>query len=433
MSSDLLWEQDEHYCYTAFSGNRADELLEKQVLKLGVTRWENAQPDVVIATRSPGHAQKWREHKRCVEAHEPFRNFEFSLPMPDGTRMYLQSNGDPRFDSEGRFIGYSGTAKDISAQKASEAEIRRLNQGLEQRVHERTAALEHSNQQLSQAMDQLVHSEKLASLGSLVAGVAHELNTPLGNALIASTSLREHMAEFARQALSGQLKRSDFTRLVETCVEGCALIERNTHRAVSLVTNFKQVAVDQTSEQRRRFNLAKTIAEVVATLSPTIRKAQHAITLDIPADIELDSYPGPLDQVVSNLIINAMVHGYRPGESGELHVSARMPFPHEVVLTISDNGIGIPMERQGRVFDPFFTTRMGEGGSGLGLYIVYNITTTLLGGHIQLDSTPGKGTTFILHIPTEAPMQSLSQVPSESISAAMMSAAVIGKAAARDN
>ncbi|HSD36658.1 MAG TPA: ATP-binding protein [Rhodocyclaceae bacterium] len=427
MSSDLLWEQDANYCYTSFSGNRAEELLEKSVLRLGITRWKNAQSHL----HTPELKQKWQEHKRRVEAHEPFRNFEFSVPMPDGTRLYLQSNGDPRYDADGRFIGYRGTAKDITIQKASEEEILRLNQVLEQRVHERTAALERSNQQLSQAMDQLVHSEKLASLGSLVAGVAHELNTPLGNALIASTSLREHMAEFAKQTLAGQLKKSDFARMIETCVEGCSLIERNTHRAVSLVTNFKQVAVDQTSEQRRRFNLAKTIAEVVTTLTPAIRKAQHSITLDIAEDIELDSYPGPLDQVVSNLIINAMVHGYRPGESGELHVSARLSAPGEVRLMITDNGIGIPKERQGRIFDPFFTTRMGEGGSGLGLYIVYNIVTTLLGGQIQLDSTPDEGTAFILYIPIEAPAQSLSEVPAESISVALMSAAAIDKASAR--
>ncbi|MEC5385898.1 ATP-binding protein [Uliginosibacterium sp. H3] len=429
MSSDLLWEQDAEYRYISFTGNRADELLEKNVLRLGATRWESAWPHL----RTPEQREKWQEHKRRVEAHEPFRNFEFSVPMPDGSILYLQSNGDPLYDTEGRFLGYSGTAKDITAQKASEQEILRLNQGLEQRVHERTAALERSNQQLSQAMDQLVHSEKLASLGSLVAGVAHELNTPLGNALIASTSLREHMAEFAKLTLSGQLKKSDFARMVETCVEGCSLIERNTHRAVSLVTNFKQVAVDQTSEQRRRFNLAKTIAEVVAAMGPAIRKAQHSITIDIPDDIELDSYPGPLDQVVSNLIINAMVHGYRPGESGDLHVSARLSAPGEVRLTIADNGIGIPKERQGRVFDPFFTTRMGEGGSGLGLYIVYNIVTTLLGGQIQLDSTPDEGTAFILYIPVEAPAQSLSEVPAESVSAAVMSAAAIDKASGRSS
>jgi signal transduction histidine kinase len=267
-------------------------------------------------------------------------------------------------------------------------------------------------------MDQLVHSEKLASLGSLVAGVAHELNTPLGNALIAATSLREHMNEFSKLTLSGQLKKSDFTRLIDTSIEGCSLIERNTHRAVSLVANFKQVAVDQTSEQRRHFNLSRTVTEIVAAMSPAIRKAQHTVTLDIPEDIELDSYPGPLDQVVSNLIMNAMVHGYAPGRSGELKISAYVREAMEVVLTIADDGIGIPKERQGRIFDPFFTTRMGEGGSGLGLYIVYNIVTTLLGGQILLDSTPNEGTSFILHIPLKAPLQSLTQVPSEALSTA---------------
>ncbi|GAB2890985.1 hypothetical protein GCM10027046_19640 [Uliginosibacterium flavum] len=395
MSSDFFWEQNEMLQYTAFSGQRAGELLARNVLMLGLRAWDNP--------RNLGYEDSWAQHRLIVETHQAFRDFEFSLQMPDGKLLHLLASGDPVFGINNEFTGYRGTAKDISAQKSIEAEIRQLNQTLEQRVIERTTALRQSNDQLSQAMEQLVQSEKLASLGNLVAGVAHELNTPLGNALVASTSLRDQVRDMNRAVDAGTLRKSDLTEFMATCEEGCLLIERNAYRAVTLVSNFKQVAVDQTSAQRREFNLQQTIQEVVATLSPTLRKQQHTLTVDIPANIVLDSYPGPLDQVITNIITNATVHAFQPGQPGALLISATAVGYKEVVIMLSDNGGGIPLDKQGRVFDPFFTTRLGQGGSGLGLYIVYNIVTSLLGGHIQLVSTPGTGTCFLIHIPLDAP------------------------------
>lgn len=395
MSSDFFWEQNEQLQYTAFSGQRAGELLSRNVLMLGLRAWENP--------RNLGYEESWVQHRDAVEAHERFRDFEFSLQMPNGSLLHLLASGDPVFDISGAFSGYRGTAKDISIQKDIEAEIRRLNQTLEQRVIARTVELEKSNEQLSQAMEQLVQSEKLASLGNLVAGVAHELNTPLGNALMASSSLRDQIKDMTRLVDEGRLRKSDLVEFVAICEEGCQLIERNTQRAVTLVSNFKQVAVDQTSVQRREFNLQQTVQEVVATLSPTLRKQQHELIVDIPADIFLDSYPGPLDQVITNIITNATVHAFSPGEQGSLLISASQISPHEITLMLADNGRGIPADKQGRVFDPFFTTRLGQGGSGLGLYIVYNIVTSLLGGTIQLISSPGSGTSFMIHLPRKAP------------------------------
>jgi signal transduction histidine kinase len=395
MSSDFFWEQNEMLQYTAFSGQRAGDLLSRNVLMLGLRSWENP--------RNTGYEEAWEQHRQAVESHQPFRDFEFALQMPDGKLLYLLSSGDPVISMTGSFSGYRGTAKDISAQKAIEAEIRQLNQTLEQRVIERTAALRQSNDQLSQAMEQLVQSEKLASLGNLVAGVAHELNTPLGNALVASTSLRDQVHEMEQAISAGTLRKSALTEFMSVCEEGCRLIERNAYRAVSLVANFKQVAVDQTSAQRREFNLLQTVQEVVATLSPTLRKQQHSLTIDIPESIVLNSYPGPLDQVITNIVTNATVHAFQPGQAGALLISASSIGENEVVMLISDNGAGIPLDKQARVFDPFFTTRLGQGGSGLGLYIVYNIVTSLLGGHIQLVSTPGAGTCFLIHLPREAP------------------------------
>lgn len=395
MASDFFWEQNKHLQYSGFSGKRAGELLACDALKLGIKPWENP--------RNSGYAGEWKNHQNTVEAHQPFRDFEFSLTMPDGSLTCLQASGDPIFAMDGTFAGYRGTAKDISSHKAIEAEIRRLNQTLEQRVIERTRELRDTNDQLSQAMEQLVQSEKLASLGNLVAGVAHELNTPLGNALVASTAMRDQVRNFIQHVEAGAVRKSDLREFTQHCATGCELIERSCYRASSLVANFKQVAIDQTTAQRRTFDLRQTVEEVITTMTPTLRRLHHKITIDIPQGLVLDSYPGSLDQVINNIVNNASVHAFEKGICGEIRISANALNEKEILISLADNGVGIPEERQSQVFDPFFTTRLGQGGSGLGLYIVYNIVTSLLGGQIQVSSESGKGACFNLRIPVTAP------------------------------
>lgn len=401
MSSDLFWQQDADYRFVSLSGTRASELMASGLLILGERPWEHPRMHPV--------GGDWETHRLTLAARQPFRDLEVVL-QHGGTPLHLLVNGDPLFGAEGEFVGYHGTAKDITTQKAAESEIRQLNASLERRVKERTAELQATNEQLSQAMEQLVQNEKLVSLGNLVAGVAHELNTPLGNALVATTSLRDHVNRVQQAVTDGLLRKSLFETFLGQCAEGCQIIERNTHRAATLIASFKQVAVDQTSAQRRRFGLRKTIGEVVAALAPTLRKQHLSITLDIPDDLEMDSYPGPLDQVITNIVSNAAVHAYGDEEQGDLLISAARMSDNEIMLMLSDNGRGIPAERQGRVFDPFFTTRLGQGGTGLGLYIVYNIVTNLLGGHIQLVSAEGAGTCFILRLPRVAPGHELSGI-----------------------
>lgn len=395
MSSDFFWEQNEDFEFTALSGRKAAHLLACNVLSIGTKAWENP--------RNTGQTDDWGPLRVRLDARESFRNFEYALTMPDGSTLHLLVNGDPVFDAAGNFRGYRGTAKDISTQKATEAQIRLLNQTLEQRVIERTRELRESNEQLSQAMEQLVQSEKLASLGNLVAGVAHELNTPLGNALVATTSLRDQIGELGQHVEDGSLRKSDLRNFIETSHHGCTLVENNVRRAVTLIGNFKQVAVDQTSAQRRTFDLRQTVQEVVGTLGPTLRKSRFEVTVDIPEALTLDSYPGPLDQVITNIVTNATIHAYEAGQSGSLLIHSTLLGTDQVELLIADGGLGIPTERQGRVFDPFFTTRLGQGGSGLGLYIVYNIVTSLLGGSIQLVSVPEAGTCFVIRLPLSAP------------------------------
>lgn len=391
MASDFFWEQDVNLRYSAFTGQRAGQLLSSKSLSLGLTPWEN--PHKV------GDETHWSELRQRQENRQPFRDFEFALQLPDDSVCHISANGDPVYDAQGNFAGYRGTAKDITGQRAAAEEIRQLNMTLEARVRERTRELERANEQLSQAMQQLVQSEKLASLGSLVAGVAHELNTPLGNALTASTALREHLSRFNELMASQQLRRSDLTEFHMVLDEGCELIERNARRAADLIGDFKQVAVDQTSAQRRVFDLRQTVEEVIVTLQPMLRRTQHEIVIDIPDGITLDSYPGPIGQVVTNIVSNAVTHAFPDAQVGAISLSAHRIGDNEIGLVISDNGTGIPIELQSRVFDPFFTTRLGQGGSGLGLHIAYNLITSVLGGHIQLLSAPGRGTCFVLRIP----------------------------------
>ncbi|GAB2847137.1 hypothetical protein GCM10027277_13970 [Pseudoduganella ginsengisoli] len=291
---------------------------------------------------------------------------------------------------------------EVSVRRAREEEIRELNAALEQRVEQRTAQLRQANEELQLAADQLVQTEKVASLGRLVAGIAHELNTPLGSTLTAATTLRDLVRDFGDGLSNGALKRSQAEELVRQCQQACGIIERNSHRAAGLIENFKEIAVDQASERRRRFRLRTTVEEVIITHRNAWKSTPHTITVEIPDTVELDSFPGPLAQVLSNLLENSLVHAFANHPAGRVTIHASVT-EQRVCLSYSDNGAGIPTEFRNKVYDPFFTTRMGQGGSGLGLYIVQTLVSGVLGGTIALHSEPGNGTQFHITLPLVAP------------------------------
>ncbi len=307
-------------------------------------------------------------------------------------------------ENRGRFLGCAYD-RDITERKRAEAELQRHQDHLEELVAERTA-------ELRQAMTQLVQAEKLAALGHLVAGVAHELNTPLGNARVIASSLGEVLGEFAVAIESGALRRSQVDAFLGRGTEAVELLERNTARAADLIAHFKQVAVDQASARRRRFDLRQTVEGLLVTLQPQFKRTAHRIELDIPADLDLDSYPGPLEQVLANLVSNSLVHGFAGTEAGLIRVHAAPLGSDRVQIDYADDGVGIPETILKRIFEPFFTTRLGQGGSGLGLYIVYNLVTGALGGTIRADSSPGAGVTFTLIVPRIAPDDDGPEAPS---------------------
>lgn len=281
--------------------------------------------------------------------------------------------------------------------------IQQLNAGLTQANEELEARVAARSAELAQAMNQLVQTEKMAALGSLVAGVAHELNTPLGISLTTATTFGDSARSLQKRLAAGPIKRSELDDFLNQTNEAAKLIEHNCWRAAEMIANFKQVAVDTASDLRRRFNLATTVSEMMFALGPRFKHTTHRISTDIPDNLEFDSYPGALEQVLSNLLMNALIHGFADRKNGQIMITAQAKDKDNVELVFSDNGNGIPPELQKRVFEPFFTTRFGQGGSGLGLYLVYTLVCGRLAGQIELHSKPQEGTSFVITLPLRHP------------------------------
>jgi signal transduction histidine kinase len=256
---------------------------------------------------------------------------------------------------------------------------------------------------LVQAQQTLVESEKLASLGGLVAGVAHEINTPVGISLTTASHLALITDQINEDLKAGSIKKSDFQNYLQSAKESCDLILSNAERAANLIHSFKQVAVDQTSEARRDFAMQDYLQEIITSLRPKFKRTQIEVAIDCESDLLMDSYPGALSQVITNLLVNALTHAFEEGQSGRVDIIAHRLDDGLVSLLIKDNGKGIPAENMGKIFQPFFTTKRGTGGSGLGLHIVYNIVRQRLGGHIDVASEVGHGTTFAITLPSVAP------------------------------
>ena len=245
----------------------------------------------------------------------------------------------------------------------------------------------------------LIQSEKMASLGGLVAGVAHEINTPLGINLTSASLLADESRRLEAALATGVLRRSDLSRFLEMALESSDLLLANSQRAADLIKSFKQVAVDQTSDDRRAFNLGEYIDEVLMSLRPRLKRSALTVSVICPDNLIIEGYPGPLAQVLTNFIMNALTHAYGPDQAGQLAIVVTCPDADEIRLVFSDDGKGIAENVLPKIFEPFFTTNRSGGGSGLGLNIVYNLVTQRLKGRIEAASHPGQGTSFTVHFP----------------------------------
>lgn len=252
----------------------------------------------------------------------------------------------------------------------------------------------------------LIQAEKMAALGSLVAGVAHEINTPLGVAVTAATAFAQDTDRFARSYRDGSLRRADLEDYVGSATEAMGFVLGNISRAADLVQSFKQVAVDQTTDQARRFDLGDYVGEVLRSLQPQLRRLPHRLDTRLDEGLVVDSAPGAIAQIVTNLVMNALTHAFTGRDvSGSIRVTLRPSpgTPGWAELAVADDGGGIDAATLPRIFDPFFTTRRDAGGSGLGLHLVYNLVTQRLGGRIDVESRVGDGTRFVVAFPRKAP------------------------------
>lgn len=356
-SADWFWECDTDCRFTHLSGNVPVAEGQADTDLIGTSIVDYFAEGAFLSEARAALEDSLRKG-------EPLRDFEVTRPVGGEVRMY-RITAMPVYDAD-EFLGYTGSTADIS--------------------------------ELHQARQSLLEAERMASLGSLVAGVAHEINTPIGICVTAISTVSDAARDLDAQLKDGRLTRRDFETRIGRLTEGAELVESNLARAARLVSSFKSVAVDRTSEAERDFNLIDYTRQVVESLSPQLGRNSIAVRVFGTEDIELISYPGAFAQILTNLIMNSIIHGFAERTSGTVEVEIAREGA-SALLTYRDDGCGMSAETLRRVFDPFFTTRRGHGGSGLGMHIVFNLVSQVLEGTVQCRSEPGEGVEFEIRFP----------------------------------
>jgi PAS domain S-box-containing protein len=300
----------------------------------------------------------------------------------------------PQRGPAGDIVGVNVAAEEITERKRSEQEVRDAKDEAE-------AALQH----LQETQASLIESEKLAALGRLVAGVAHEINSPVGISLTVASTLQQKAAAFAAEVARGNLRRSSLNDFLELVEEASAQLVANLNRSAEMIQSFKQVAVEHNYLDQRTFDASELTEQIVVSLRPGLRKNNLALDVDCQPGLVMNSYPGPFGQVLTNLLLNSIMHAFPDGKGGEIAIRLRASGEADVEVLVSDNGCGMSLDVRRQAFNPFFTTRRNYGSAGLGLHIVHNIVTNRLGGRLDLDSEPGAGTRIRIVLPRMAPAQ----------------------------
>ena len=340
-------------------------------------------------------AQKTDENdKRVLAAGRELGFYEEEYLDSGGNLRQWLVNKLPLLDAEGDIERIVTVALDIGERKRGEQEMRKAKDSAE-------AALRN----LRETQNSLIEAEKLAALGRLVAGVAHEVNNPVGISLTVASSLERKTALFAAEVARGDLRRSSLHEFLETSRDASSQLVANLNRAAELITSFKQVAADRNYSDQRTFDLGDLTEQVVMSLRPGLRKHNLTLTVDCQPNLTMNSYPGPYGQVLTNLFLNSVAHAFPDGRQGAVDIQVRASGKDNVEILFSDNGCGMSLDVRRRAFDPFFTTRRDQGGTGLGLHIVYSIVTNRLGGRLDLDSEPGGGTRIQIILPRVAPLE----------------------------
>jgi PAS domain S-box-containing protein len=333
--------------------------------------------------------------RSIMETGEPVTGIEVAGQRPDQTaeRSWI-TYWHPLRDPDGDIVAINVAAEEITARKRHEQEVRSAKE-----------AAETALRNLRETQQSLIEAEKLAALGRLVAGVAHEINNPVGVSLTVASSLEWKRKVFAEKIAAGDLKQSSLNEFIEDTREACSQLVASLNRAAELIQAFKQVAADRSQSDQRIFDLGDLTRQVLMGLRAGSRKRNLKLNVECQSDLTMNSYPGPYGQVLTNLFLNSVMHAFLDGEEGRVEIKVRAFGEDEVEILFSDDGCGMSYGVKIQAFNPFFTTLRAEGCTGLGLHVVHNIVTNRLGGRISLDSEPGEGTKIRLIVPRVAPAE----------------------------
>lgn len=356
-------------------------------------------------TESLTSEKMYQVFNKIYKTGKPVKVMDYGILRKDGTTRILSMSTSLMSDASGAAIGFRGIARDDTDRKLAEEKIRRLNDELEHRVAKRTTELNEANTALKKSLetvqatrDRMVETEKMAALGSLVAGIAHEINTPVGIGVTAASLLDERTQTILDLYDSGEVKRSDFESYLKAASESSTYILSNLRRAADLIHSFKQVATDQSNGDCRQFNIKEYIENVLLSLRPNLKKTEHEIRLDCPDNLVVVSSPGAFSQLLTNLVMNSLIHGFNGTDKGDIRIDVSEADGF-LRLQYSDNGRGMDEKTLKNIYNPFFTTKRSHGGTGLGMHIVYNLVTQKLGGQISVESKIEEGTLFDIRVP----------------------------------
>jgi len=329
---------------------------------------------------------------------EPLGNTDIASWMGAPMLVHEQPYGVLVVQSYDPSIMYTKADLDLLAFMASHVAVAIARMQADRAIRKAKERLEEQNAALVEAQAELVRQEKLASLGRLVAGVAHEINTPLGICVTATSHLVQELKLTREELAAGEMTEDSLNAFLDIVDQSLRIMTTNTQRAAALVRSFKQVAVDQSSDDIRSFNLNSYLNEVLLSLQPKLKGRPVKVELDCPKDLVLDSFPGAVSQILTNMVVNSLVHGFEREQAGTISVRAALE-DDMVSFDYADDGMGMDADTLDKLFDPFFTTKRGTGGSGLGAHILYNLVTGALGGSVRVESAPGKGLQYHLKFP----------------------------------
>ncbi|NOH73160.1 ATP-binding protein [Vibrio pectenicida] len=387
VSSDWLWETNELGQLTYCSEAMKESLSLVAVHGISLADIEALKSSVNL--------------HQAVTRRNDFTHIEVSITINSIT-LHLLFQATARYEKS-QFLGFRGTAINITELKLTQIELEELNQNLEHMVASRTLDLKQSMEQLQDTQDKLVESEKLAALGGLVAGVAHEVNTPLGIAVTATSVIRDVTGELNAAFASQTLTSSQFESLMKRMSDSSQMLEHNLNRAAQLIRDFKQTAVDQVSEARSQFNVSQVIEALLASLHPETRKVPVKPELTGDHSVLMNSLPGVLTQIISNLVMNSINHAFESQPHAEISINFFQD-GDTIIFEYRDNGSGVEDSLHQKIFEPFYTSKRGLGGSGLGLNLVFNLVHQKLKGELEFSSQLGSGVFFKLIIPANLPL-----------------------------